>query len=68
MTALSHVPKFSDKEKLEYAKRELALRCRAYHKLVASGKMDATIAKTEIALMEDIAADYQARLDVAKER
>jgi len=49
---------FSRSEKLAAVAREIALRRRNYPKWVASGKMNATAAEREIAIMIEIAKDY----------
>jgi hypothetical protein len=58
---------FTAAEKLKCAERELKQRYRVYARLVAQNKMTQRQADREIALMEDIAADYRA-LSEAMER
>lgn len=52
---------FSDKDKLDCARRELAMRIKVYKNLVRVGKMTNTDAMREIALMGAIADDYEKR-------
>jgi hypothetical protein len=52
------VIEFSNKDKLDCARRELKLRIRAYAKLVGLGKMTEQAAAREIALMGAIVDDY----------
>lgn len=54
-------PAFTAAEKALCAKREANLRQRVYSRQVAQGRMTAARAKREIALMSEIAVDYQAR-------
>ena len=54
--------KFSNKEKAEAARRELAYRERVYPRRIAEGKMHADLARRQTELMEEIAEDYE-RLD-----
>ena len=55
----------TDKMKAACAKREAAMRRRVYPRWVAEGRRDWTQARAdaEIATMEAIAADYQAKVD-----
>jgi hypothetical protein len=53
---------FTDREKWQAAERELNMRRRVYPNWVASGRMTQQLAERQIALMEDIAADYRARI------
>jgi hypothetical protein len=54
--------KYSNKEKAEAARREVGLRRHVYARRVAEGKMREELAREQIALMEEIAEDYE-RLD-----
>jgi len=47
-------------DKFHCAERELALRLRVYRQRIAHGHMREEEARREIALMEEIAADYRA--------
>lgn len=51
---------FTAKQKLACVARELAMRRRAYPRFVENGRMDASEAQREIAVMEAIVQDYQA--------
>jgi hypothetical protein len=53
---------FSCEQKLGCALRELHYRKHVYKRWVEAGKMSEINAKREIALMEEIAADYQAQM------
>lgn len=53
--------RFSNKEKAAEARREIAQRLRVYPRRVAEGKMHADAASRQTALMEEIAADYEAK-------
>jgi hypothetical protein len=46
-------------DKLKCIERELGLRKRAYPRFVVQGKMTAEKAEREIAIMAEIAADYE---------
>jgi hypothetical protein len=52
---------FTDREKRQAAERELNMRRRVYPSWVDRGRMSKHEAERQIALMEDIAADYRAR-------
>ena len=54
---------FTAAEKLKCAERELKQRYRVYARLVAQNKITQRQADHEIALMEDIAADYRALIE-----
>jgi hypothetical protein len=47
-------------EKMQCADRELLYRKRVYPRLVGKGRMTLEAARREIAIMEEIAADYRA--------
>lgn len=51
--------KFTDTDKLEAVKRELAQRQRVYPRLVEAGSMTRAFADRQIALMAEIVADYE---------
>lgn len=53
---------FTDAEKAACAKREVAQRKRVYPRLVEKGSLTGSRAAIEIALMEEIAAEYQAKI------
>lgn len=53
---------FSDKDKMDCAARELRQRLRVYPRLVDAGKMTQSLADRQIALMEAIVRDYEARV------
>lgn len=53
---------FSDFDKLQSLKRELALRKRVYPKLLGEGKMTQQQATHETEIMREIIADYEDRL------
>jgi hypothetical protein len=59
-------PKFTADEKRREAQRELTMRKRLYPRWVESGTMTASAAAHQIALMEEIAADYE--VAASKER
>lgn len=50
---------FTAAEKLACAKRELRMRHKVYPSWVARGKMFQNIADREIAIMQEIVADYE---------
>ena len=54
--------KYSNKEKAEAARREAHFRRGVYGRRVSEGKMRAEFARHQIALMDEIAEDYE-RLD-----
>lgn len=58
---------FSDAQKLRCLERELTYRNRIYPRRVEAGKMTQLQANREINCMEDIAADYVAKIDAARE-
>ena len=53
----------SDADKAACARREVVQRRRVYARLVITGRMSQDKADREIALMEPIAADYEARVE-----
>jgi hypothetical protein len=53
-------------DKLKEAKRELAMRKRNYPKWVAAGTLDPEKAARQTAIMEAIAADYEAKAEAEK--
>lgn len=57
---------FTNQDKLICAKRELALRNRAYPRWVANGTMRQSAADREVALMEAIIADYDKLVEAEK--
>ena len=61
---------FSNREKAKEARREVTYRQFVYSKRMADGKMTEKEAKQKIAMMEEIAADYDilAVQDEAEER
>jgi len=58
---------FTNREKLDCARRELAMRRSVYPRWVASGKMRQTDADREVATMAAIVADYAERAGVEDE-
>jgi hypothetical protein len=64
-TPLIRTPKFSDQQKLSCVLRELSMRRRVYPGWVRAGKMKQEFMDLQIAMMEDIVADYQFRVDVS---
>jgi hypothetical protein len=50
---------FTDEEKQTAAKREVAMRKRVYPSWVKSGKMKQHMADYQIAVMQEIADDYE---------
>jgi hypothetical protein len=52
----------SDEEKLHEIEREIAIRERLYPGWVTSGKIPATRARKQIAILQEIARDYRQRL------
>jgi hypothetical protein len=56
----------NDQDKHACVLREIRLRIRVYPRLVARQKMTQEAADREIALMEEIARDYQQRISGAK--
>lgn len=54
---------FTTANKLKCIERELKFRHSVYGRRVANGTMSEEFAHREIALMEDIAADYRERLN-----
>jgi hypothetical protein len=61
---------YTNREKAECAKREHKQRVRVYGRMVAEKRMSHEFAWEQIALMEEIAADYErkAELDELEER
>lgn len=55
---------FTDQEKAEVAAREVKWRKRVYPNRIVTGRMTEREAKRQIAVMEEIAADYKARLEL----
>lgn len=53
---------YTDKDKLRCIERELSYRQRIYPRRVAAGKMTQLQANREIFVLEDIAADYVAKI------
>lgn len=53
---------FTDREKAECAEREVKQRQRVYARHVAAGKMSKEFADYQIAVMEEIAAEYRAKV------
>lgn len=62
--------RFTNRDKMRAAQREVGYRRFVYAKRVADGKMQQSKADEEIALMDEIAADYGAlaEADEKKER
>lgn len=54
------MPKFTNRQKMQCAQREVGFRRRVYERRVQEGKMDRRKADEEIALMDEIAKDYGA--------
>jgi hypothetical protein len=52
---------FSDTEKREAAEREAKYRRKVYPRLVGDGRMTQQAADRQIAMMDEIAADYRAK-------
>lgn len=50
---------FTNQEKLAAVQRELGYRRRVFERRVAEGKMSKALADEQIAVFEQIAADYQ---------
>jgi hypothetical protein len=59
MTTILALPQFTDEDKHREALRELAMRKRLYPRWVEKGAMAAADAAMRIAIMEEIAADYE---------
>lgn len=57
---------FSDIDKLAEVKRELAQRRRVYPRLIEAGKMSPATADRQIAILESVQVDYEARVEGAK--
>jgi hypothetical protein len=57
------VTRFSAREKADCAQREVKQRKRVYGRLVGEGRMKGAEADRQIALMEEIAAEYGAIAD-----
>lgn len=55
--------KFTAKEKAECAEREVKQRQYVYPRRVADGKMSQELANRQLAMMEEIGAEYRARAD-----
>lgn len=58
------MPKFSDEEKLRAAEREVKFRRRVYPRWVQANRMSQEEADRQIALMDDIADDYRACVEL----
>lgn len=54
---------FTNYEKLQCVRREIEMRRRVYAGRVFRGQMTQAYADSEIALMEEIAADYAAKVE-----
>lgn len=54
-----HDQKFTAEEKRDCARREVKLRRRVYPRRIDNGHMTQALADKQIALMEEIAADYE---------
>jgi hypothetical protein len=57
-------PRFTDEEKAKCALREAAWRRRVYPNSVAKGRMTQEQADREIAMMDEIAAEFAARTEL----
>ena len=57
-------PRFTDEEKAKCALREAAWRRRVYGNAVAKGRMTQAQADREIAMMDEIAAEYAAHAEL----
>jgi hypothetical protein len=57
-------PRFTDEEKAKCALREAAWRRRVYPNAVAKGRMTQAQADREIAMMDEIAAEFAARTEL----
>jgi len=57
---------FTNAEKYKCAERELQMRYRVYERRVDAGQMSRKTADREIHLMEEIAADYRARVEAER--
>jgi hypothetical protein len=57
-------PRFTDEEKAKCALREAAWRRRVYGNAVAKGRMTQEQADHEIAMMDEIAAEFAARTEL----
>lgn len=55
-------PRYSDEEKLKELDRELMQRHRVYRRLIERGKLSREQAARQIAIMNDVADDYRARV------
>jgi hypothetical protein len=55
---------FSDTEKCEAAEREAKMRRRVYPRWVVDGRMTQAAADKQIALMDEIAADYRGKSEL----
>ena len=64
------MPEFSAREKCRAAQREVAYRVRVYGRMVDEGRKQKATADREIAVMREIAAEYEkiAESDEASER
>jgi len=56
----TRVFRFTAREKLEEVRRELAMRRRVYPRKVEEGKLKPSKAEAQVAILEAIAADYEA--------
>lgn len=57
---------YSDTEKLAAIEREIKLRRRVYPRQVAAGNMTQALADAQIAVMEEIAADYRPKAEAER--
>jgi hypothetical protein len=57
------VGKFTAKEKAECAEREVKQRRYVYPRRIGDGKMSQDLADRQIAMMEEIGAEYRAKAD-----
>lgn len=58
---------FNAQEKLDTVRREISMRRRVYPRWVEAGRMKQDKADREIAVMESIAADYEAQVHSGKD-
>ena len=59
---------FTDRDKADEAKREVAMRRRVYPRWVQDGRMKQADADRKIAVMEAIAADYRERAETEEQK
>jgi len=55
--------RFTPKEKMQEAQREVAMRRRVYPGRVESGKLDPQVAARQIEIMIEISEEYKAKAD-----